>query len=62
MRKVYVSVSYLFLYDEEDLGLREGASRDELADAAADRVEEILAELTTMSYNDMEIEVLEEMD
>ena len=62
MRKVYVSVSYLFLYDEEDLGLGEGASCDELADAAADRVEEILAELTTMSYNDMEVEVLGEMD
>ena len=62
MRKIYVSVSYLFLYDEEDLGLGEGASRDELADAAADRVEEILAELTTMSYNDMEVEVLGEMD
>lgn len=62
MRKVYVSVSYLFLYDEEDLGLGEGASRDELADAASDRVEEILAELTSMSYNDMEIEVLGEMD
>lgn len=62
MRKVYISVSYLFLYDEEDLGLGEGASRNELADAAADRVEEILAELTTMSYNDMEIEVLGEMD
>ena len=62
MRKVYVSVSYLFLYDEEDLGLGEDASRDELADAAADRVEEILAELTTMSYNDMEVEVLGEMD
>ena len=62
MRKVYISVSYLFLYDEEDLGLGEGASRNELADAAADRVEEILAELTTMSYNDIEIEVLGEMD
>ena len=62
MRKVYVSVSYLFLYDEEDLGLGEGASRDELANAASDRVEEILSELTTMSYNDMEIEVLGEMD
>lgn len=62
MRQVYVSVSYLFLYDEEDLGLGENASRDELADAAADKVEEVLAELTSMSYNDMEIEVLEEED
>lgn len=61
MRQVYVNVSYLFLYDEDELNGRE-ASNEELEARAEARVNELLSEVTVRCrcWSDMEIEVCEE--
>ena len=62
MKKAYVSITYLFTYDPNDLNLPEDCSNVELEDQAAAVTQDFLntvEQYTFMSPNDIEIEAVD---